>query len=207
MEGHVRCALATVVLFLLKVCELSAGDFGEWPLSTHVCVCVCVCACACVNQRTNMYARTGLYPTKVCHVHDRPRRTRVVDSRQLLPFTFSVQTGQLASPVNMISLPVLHRTSYSYYSFAFWSLVLFGLEIDSAVGQVFFLLRVFDQRLVLDARGSALWSQASSRKFPIVACSVLSVKLFPLTQRFSQWRSFSQTIVCPLDAGLYTCLQ
>ncbi len=32
-----------------------------------------------------------------CHVHDRPGRTPVVDSRQLISFTFSVQTGQLVS--------------------------------------------------------------------------------------------------------------
>ncbi len=30
------------------------------------------------------------------HVHDWPGRTLVIDSRQLIPFTFSVQTGQLA---------------------------------------------------------------------------------------------------------------
>ena len=39
-----------------------------------------------------------------CHVHDRPGRSRVVDSRQLISFTFSVQTGQLASLVTMTIL-------------------------------------------------------------------------------------------------------
>ncbi len=31
----------------------------------------------------------------------------VVDSRQLIPFTFSVQTGQLASPMNMTILRIV----------------------------------------------------------------------------------------------------
>ncbi len=42
-----------------------------------------------------------------CHVHDWLGRTRVVDLRQLIPFTFSVQTGQLASLVNIISLTIV----------------------------------------------------------------------------------------------------
>ncbi len=41
------------------------------------------------------------------HVHDWPGRTRVVDSRQLIPFTFSVQTGHLASPMNMTILRIV----------------------------------------------------------------------------------------------------
>ncbi len=41
------------------------------------------------------------------HVHDWPGRTRVVDSRQLIPFTFSVQTGQLASLMNMTILRIV----------------------------------------------------------------------------------------------------
>ena len=42
-----------------------------------------------------------------CHVHDRPGRSRVVDSRQLIPFTFSVQTGQLTSLVIMTMLTLV----------------------------------------------------------------------------------------------------
>ncbi len=45
--------------------------------------------------------------TENYHVHDRPRRTGVVDSRQLIPFTFSVQTGQMTSPVSMIILTIV----------------------------------------------------------------------------------------------------
>ncbi len=41
------------------------------------------------------------------HVHDWPGRTRVIDSRQLIPFMFSVQTGQLASLVNMMILTMV----------------------------------------------------------------------------------------------------
>ena len=41
------------------------------------------------------------------HVHNWPGRTQVVDSRQLIPFTFSVQTGQLASPMNMTILRIV----------------------------------------------------------------------------------------------------
>ena len=41
------------------------------------------------------------------HVHDRPERSRMVDSRQLIPLTFSVQTGQLASSQTMMSLTMV----------------------------------------------------------------------------------------------------
>ncbi len=42
-----------------------------------------------------------------CHVHDQPRRSWVVDLRQLISFTFSVQTGQLASLVIMTILTLV----------------------------------------------------------------------------------------------------
>ncbi len=42
-----------------------------------------------------------------CHVHDRPGRSWVVDFRQLISFTFSVQTGQLASLVIMTILTLV----------------------------------------------------------------------------------------------------
>ena len=42
-----------------------------------------------------------------CHVHDQPGRSRVVDLRQLISFTFSVQTGQLASLVIMTILTLV----------------------------------------------------------------------------------------------------
>ncbi len=45
------------------------------------------------------------------HVHDWPGRTWVIDSRQLIPFTFSVQTGQLASLVSMIIHTMVNGTS------------------------------------------------------------------------------------------------
>ncbi len=44
---------------------------------------------------------------KSYHVHDWPGRTRAIDSRQLIPFTFSVQAGQLASPMNMTILTMV----------------------------------------------------------------------------------------------------
>ncbi len=42
-----------------------------------------------------------------CHVHDWPGRSRGVASRQVISFTFSVQTGQLASLVNMTILTLV----------------------------------------------------------------------------------------------------
>ncbi len=53
---------------------------------------------------------TRLYPTSenyIMNIHHWPGRTRVIDSRQLIPFTFLVQTGQLASPVNMMILTMV----------------------------------------------------------------------------------------------------
>ncbi len=53
---------------------------------------------------TKSHEHTRFYPTKVRLVcSHRPGRTWVVDSRQLISFTFSVQTGQLASVVSMMS--------------------------------------------------------------------------------------------------------
>ncbi len=49
------------------------------------------------NQSENNY----------CHVHDQPGRSRVVDLRQLISFTFSVQTSQLASLVIMTVLTLV----------------------------------------------------------------------------------------------------
>ncbi len=42
-----------------------------------------------------------------CHVHDRRGSSRVVDLRKLISFTFSVQTGQLASLVIMTILTLV----------------------------------------------------------------------------------------------------
>ena len=52
------------------------------------------------RARSRRRTYTRLYPTKEnCHVHGRPGRTRVIDSRQL--------TDQFASPVNMIILTIV----------------------------------------------------------------------------------------------------
>ena len=60
-------------------------------------MCVRACVCTRVYEVLSNHSDTG-------HVYDQPRRTRVVDSRQLIPFSFSVQTGQFASLLTMMSL-------------------------------------------------------------------------------------------------------
>ena len=68
----------------------------QWPPAFNACIKIIFTTYEAIsNQSEN------------CHVHDRPGRSRVVDSRQLISFTFSVQTGQLASLVTMTILTLV----------------------------------------------------------------------------------------------------